>query len=149
MLFAFPTKRIGDMVWFLDAKDQRQHGKIIMFTIVGKLDECTVWYSIQVKELVHTVKESSIIEGDPQVPIPKYHIGDEVDFIFLGKDKEWHTAHGIVSRIEIAQWDDKEFDVSYYFDDDDNFWVMEDEVTKHHEAAVTTEFARASYGQYE
>lgn len=127
MQFTFPTKRLNDSTWFLDSLNVRRHGKIFMINIAIKEGECTIWYSIMCNDVAYVARESSVIEGDPQLPIPKYRIGEEVDYTFLATDKSFYLTSGIINKIEVVQ-QDKLVGVLYYMEDDPELWVNEEEI---------------------
>ena len=138
MQFQFPKKRINDTSWFLDGSDRMIFGTVKMISLAVKEDSCSVWYTMLINEIdTIVVKEDQLItQGDLHVPSPKYHIGDAVTYTFLDKKKKLHETNGIISRIEI-HIQDKSIEYAYIMEDDDNYWVMDDDIQGFTEPAIS------------
>lgn len=130
MLFALPKRRIGEPIWYLNQQDMLVHGTVDMYTLCVKKDEVTVWYGVVTDAgKTDTVSESQILENDHYIPSPKYHIGDEVHYQYENTEGQSIYDTGTVSKIEIILKDPRHApNVYYIMEEDENYFVHEDEV---------------------
>ena len=129
MKFSFPKKRIGDNAWFLNDIDALRHGIITLITISINEVECNVWYSILVSpEDIQCVKEDQVLDNDILVPSPKFHVGDEVNYNYLGENKREYNTDGMINNIQIHINGSNVLEYCYFMTDDEDYWVLEEDI---------------------
>lgn len=130
MLMMCAKYKINDRAWFTSKTGQLVYGCVQLITIAIKEFESNIWYSfVDQYDNQYTVKESEVLDYNLSIPTPKYRVGDEVEYELITKDKEQIVITGVIERIEIGIYDNKdEPEILYYMDDDPNYHVLEYEI---------------------
>lgn len=136
MNFTLPKRRIKESIWFLTETDQLKHGFVDLVSILINENECKIYYGVEVPNNdpgqveYHTILEEQVMELDPNLPNPKWHIGDNVKFVYMdGRDKKFYYDEGKIERIEIYVTDHKDkVEVAYFMEEDPDYAVMEGDI---------------------
>lgn len=130
MTIGYPKYKIKDRAWFMSKNSQLVYGMVTLLTIAIREFDSNIWYSF-VDQLgnQYTVEEKDVLDVGYTMPLPKYRVGEEVEYEYLTTSKEQVITVGTITRVEVGIFDKEgTSEIAYYLQDDPDFWVIEDEI---------------------
>jgi hypothetical protein len=128
MMFSFPKKQLEDKCWFLSEEDDLKFGTVRMISITIKEGDCSVWYTVVVAGRDYLVQEQQVMDNDTKLPMPKWHVGDEISYSYRNKKtKQTQYDTGIIETIEVHS-KGREVNIYYSTQEDPDYYIAEDDI---------------------
>lgn len=128
MNFPVPKYKVNDQLWFLNDKDNLMNGTVKSISLTCSEEHASVYYVMETTNKQHVVKETNIVDAYGELTRPKYKPSDTVEYTYSTKDKLSSTV-GTITKVEVTYYLDGGCEVCYYMEDDEDYFVLEDEIT--------------------
>jgi hypothetical protein len=136
MMFSFPKKQLADKCWFLSEQDELKFGTVKMISITIKEGECGIWYTVSVNNKDYIVQEQQVMDNDTKLPMPKWHIGDEINYSYMNtKSKQLRYDSGIIESIEVHA-KGRDAYIYYVVQEEPGYAIPEDDILAFAEDAI-------------